>query len=60
MYEGAEKIAGGIAAVVVLGILAYQFAVNVLPWLILIAVVGAAIFLYFWQRSTRRSPHPWE
>jgi hypothetical protein len=38
----------------------YHFTIYVLPWLVLIAVVIAAIWFFFWQRTTRRSPHPWD
>lgn len=60
VYVGFEKI---VYLVVIFGgalFCIYWFAVNVLPWIILLVVVGAIIFFYFWQRSTRRSEHPWE
>jgi len=49
-----------IAVAIVAGIILYYFVINILPWLILGAVVLAVIVFYFWQRSTRRAAHPWE
>jgi hypothetical protein len=29
-------------------------------WLIIVPAALAALAFYFWQRSTKRSAHPWE
>ena len=60
MYEEFGKIAFAIAVLIVAGIAFCQFAVYVLPWLLLAAAAIALVWFYFWQRSTRRSSHPWE
>jgi hypothetical protein len=59
MYDEFGKLAFIAACVIVAGIVLYNFTIYVLPWLLLIAAVSAVIFFYFWQRSTRRSDHPW-
>lgn len=60
MYEEVGKIAFLIAVLIVAGIALYHFTVYVLPWLILAAAAIALVWFYFWQRSTRRSEHPWD
>jgi hypothetical protein len=42
------------------GIILYNFAIYMLPWLLLAALIVRAIWFFFWQKSTRRSAHPWE
>ena len=59
LYDEFGKLAGIAATLIVAGIILYNFVIYVLPWLALAAVVIAAIIFYFWQRSTRRSEHPW-
>jgi hypothetical protein len=49
-----------IAVAIVGGIIIYYFVVNILPWLVLVALVLAIVIFYFWRRSTMRSAHPWE
>ena len=56
----ANYVAFPIAVAIVGAIILYHFTIYVLPWLILIAIVIAAIWFYFWQRSTKRSAHPWD
>jgi len=55
---------GGVAIVLVLISYAiYENADQVKQFLgvvFIVAVVTAAIVFYFWQRSTKRSAHPWE
>ncbi len=59
-----EYKVGGIAIAVAL--IAYGIYANAdkvlafLGWVALTAVVIAAIWFYFWQRSQRRSEHPWD
>jgi cytochrome oxidase assembly protein ShyY1 len=60
LYDEFGKLAGIAATLIVAGIILYNFAIYVLPWLALAAVVIAAIIFYFWQRTTRRSEHPWD
>jgi hypothetical protein len=64
MENGYEKLGAyigvPIALLIIGGFFLYHFTIYVLPWIILIAVVVAAIWFFFWQRSTRRSPHPWD
>jgi len=59
-----EKKVGGIAMVVLfIGYAIYQSADAVEHFLVvvfIIAVVIAGIVFFFWQRSTKRSAHPWE
>jgi hypothetical protein len=59
MYQAAERIAGVIAILIVVGIAVWQFAVYVLPWLVLIALVGAAVVLFFRYWSSRPSIPKW-
>jgi hypothetical protein len=59
MYDELGKIAAVMAIVIVGGIILYNFAIYVLPWLLLAALIIGAIWFYFWQRTTRRSEHPW-
>ncbi len=61
MYDEFGKLAGIAATIIVAGIIIYQLAINVLPWLLLVAVVcGGLYFLYFYFISSRRSEHPWK
>jgi hypothetical protein len=60
MYDEFGKIAAVIAIAIVGGIILYNFAIYVLPWLLLAAFIIGAIWFFFWQNSTRRSAHPWE
>ncbi len=60
MYDEFGKFAFVVAALIVVGILLYQFTIHVLPWVLLIAAIIGVIWVYFWQHSTRRSAHPWE
>jgi hypothetical protein len=42
MYDEFGKLAGAAASVIVLGIILYNFAIYVLPWLLLIGAIGIA------------------
>jgi Flp pilus assembly protein TadB len=59
MENGYDKVAGYVMAgvVIIIALIAFAYA---LPWLILIAAIVGGIWLYFWQRSTRRESHPWD
>jgi O-antigen/teichoic acid export membrane protein len=60
MYDEFGKLAGIAATIIVAGIIIYQLAINVLPWLLLVAAVcGGLYFLYWYFISSRRSEHPW-
>ena len=48
-----------IAVAIVAGIILYYFVTNILPWLILIAIVIGGIWFFLWSQSTKRSEHPW-
>jgi hypothetical protein len=61
MYDEFGKLAGIAATLIVAGIIIYQFATTILPWLLLAALIcGAIYFLYFYFISSRRSEDPWK
>jgi Flp pilus assembly protein TadB len=60
VYDEFAKIAFVIAVLIVAGIVLYHFTVYVLPWLLLAVAAIAVVWFFFWQRSTRRSTHPWD
>jgi hypothetical protein len=58
--NGYLKIASYIVAILLPVVVITGFTIYILPWLLLIAAVIGAIWFYLWQRTTRRSPHPWD
>jgi hypothetical protein len=67
MSETEAKIGGVAAAALLIGYAIYANADTIKQFLIwaliggsLIAIVVGGIAFYFWQRSTKRSTHPWE
>lgn len=63
VMNGAEIKFGGLAiAFGLIGYLIYENIADIMTvvgLILLIAAIAGGIFIYFWQRSTRRSEHPW-
>jgi hypothetical protein len=59
----AEFLGKYVAAPVVACILIWKASTEIWAsagiWVFIIPLVIAAVAFYFWQRSTRRSEHPW-